>query len=152
MDGSVRRIHVVPEQGAPPEPVESVEAVAGAGLRDDRYFDEDGTFTEWEGADLTLIEAETIDAARREDGVTIDPGTHRRNVTTVGISLNDYVGERLQVGGAVCVGTALCEPCSYLEQLVGVDGVREALVNRGGLRCRIVESGEIRVGDDVSPP
>lgn len=55
MRGRVRRIHVAPEQGAPPEPRESVEAVADAGLRGDRYARSNGTFADREGCDLTLI-------------------------------------------------------------------------------------------------
>ena len=38
MNGTVHRIRLAPEQGADPEPVDSVEAVAGRGLRGDRYF------------------------------------------------------------------------------------------------------------------
>jgi MOSC domain-containing protein YiiM len=29
--------------------------------------------------------------------------------------------------------------------------VREAFVHRGGLRCEVVEGGEVRVGDPVVP-
>lgn len=147
--GSVDRIHVTPEQGVPPEGVESVEAVADAGLRGDRYFDAAGTFADRDGSDLTLVEAEALAAVERERDIALEPGAHRRNVTTEGVALNDFVGERLRVGDAVCVGTELCEPCAYLERHLGKAGLREALENRGGLRCRIVESGTIRVGDAV---
>ncbi|WP_424000612.1 MOSC domain-containing protein [Haloarcula salina] len=149
MPGTVTRIHVAPEQGAEPEPIERVEAVAGAGLRGDRYFDESGTFTDRDGCDLTLIESEALAAVERDRGIALEPGAHRRNVTTAGVALNHLVGERFRVGDAVCVGTELCEPCSYLEDHLGESGVREALVHRGGLRCRIVESGEISVDDRV---
>lgn len=149
MGGAVRRIHVAPEQGAEPESVERVDAVAGAGLRGDRYFDESGTFADRDGCDLTLIESEALAAVERDCGIDLEPGSHRRNVTTEGVALNHLVGERFRVGDAVCVGTELCEPCSYLEEHLGERGVREALVHRGGLRCRIVESGEISVTDSV---
>ena len=149
MDGSVVSIHVTPARGAPPRAVDSAEAVADAGLRGDRYFDETGAGADRDGCDLTLIEAEAVEAVAADDGITLDPGAHRRNVTTEGVALNHLVGERFRVGEAVCEGLGLCEPCSYLERQIGAKGVREAFVHRGGLECRVVESGRIRVGDAV---
>jgi len=66
-----------------------------------------------------------------------------------GVSLNHLVGTEFGVGEAVCRGTELCEPCSYLERHLESNGVRNALVHRGGLRCRILDGGRIRVGDGV---
>ena len=149
MGGTVHRIHLAPEQGADPEPVDSVEAVAGRGLRGDRYFRADGTFADRDGSDLTLIEREALAAVEREHGIELEPGVHRRNVTTEGVALNDLVGERFRVSGAVCLGTELCEPCSYLERHLAERGLREALVRRGGLRCRVVENGRIVRGDPI---
>jgi len=140
---------VAPEGGGAVESVGEVEAVADRGLRGDRYFLEEGTFQQRDGRDLTLIEAEALAAIEREAGVSLAPGEHRRNVTTRGVALNHLVGERFRVGDAVCEGVLLCEPCSYLEGLVSSEGVREALVHRGGLRADVVESGTIREGDPV---
>lgn len=149
MAGTVREIHVAPEQGAPPVWVEEVEAVARRGLRDDRYFHEDGTFSEREGSDLTLIELEALQGVERDYDITLESGVHRRNLTTEGVALNHLVGEEFRVGDAVCVGEELCEPCSYLERHLEKRGVREALVHRGGLRARIVDGGTIDVGCGV---
>lgn len=143
--GEVEAVHVAPEAEAEMEAVAEVEAVAGRGLRGDRYFGDGGTFL---GDDITLIEAEAIDAIEREAGISLEPGAHRRNVTTRDAALNHLVGERFRVGGAVCEGVELCEPCSHLESLTQ-EGTLSALVHRGGLRAAIVESGTIRVGDSV---
>jgi len=151
MDGRVEAIHVARETGGDPESVESVDAVADAGLRGDRYFQSDGTFADREGSDLTLIEREALAAAERDYGIELAPGVHRRNVTTEGVRLNHFVDRWFRVGDAVCLGTELCEPCSYLERHLEKQGVREALVHRGGLRCRIVDGGTISVGDGVGP-
>jgi MOSC domain-containing protein YiiM len=151
-DGVVRAIHVAAEQGDPVEPRETVRAVAGRGLRGDRYFDGTGTFADRAGSDLTLIEREALAAVERDHGLDLDPGVHRRNLTTEGVALNHLVGERFRVGEAVCVGTELCEPCAYLERHLGREGVREALVHRGGLRARVVDGGRIGVGDTLQPP
>jgi hypothetical protein len=94
--GTVTAIHLAPESGEDTEPVESAEALAGEGLRGDRHFGGGG-------ADLTLIEAEALEAAPGEgaageadDGASIDltDGEHRRNVTTRDAALNHLVGER----------------------------------------------------------
>ena len=51
-------------------------AVAGRGLEGDRYFAGDGTFFKERkpGQDLTLIEAEAIEALARETGIELAPG------------------------------------------------------------------------------
>ena len=141
--GEVAALHVAPESGVATEPVESVEAVAGSGLRGDRHFDPESS-----GDDLTLIEAETLDAVEREADVALASGAHRRNVTTRDVALNHLVGERFRVGDALCEGVELCEPCSHLESLTE-EGTLSALVHRGGLRAAVVESGEVSVGDAV---
>jgi MOSC domain-containing protein YiiM len=148
--GTVEAIHLAPESGEPVEPVERVEAVAEAGLRGDRYFDEGGTFSDGSRRGVTLIEAEAIEAAASDYGVDVSDGRHRRNVTTRGVALNHLVDEEFRVGGAVCRGVELCEPCSYLEGLTE-EGVAGSLVHRGGLRAAIVESGELAVGDRLAP-
>lgn len=150
--GTVERIHVAPEAGGEMEPRESVEAVAGRGLRGDRYFDEAGTFSDSGrdvARDVTLIAAESLSAVERDYGVALEPGVHRRNVTVSGVALDHHVDDRVRVGDAVVAGSELCEPCSYLERKLEREGVQDALVHRGGLRCRIVEGGEIGVGDPV---
>ena len=150
MDGTVDAIHVAPEASEPVESRESVEAVAGKGLRGDRYFDAAGTFSGAEagGNELTLVEHEAVAAIEREAGIELEPGEHRRNLTTTGVALNHLVGERFRVGEVVCRGVRLCEPCDHLESLTA-DGVVAALTHRGGLRADIEEGGEIRVGDTV---
>lgn len=150
--GTVESIHVAPEGEAEVEAVGSVEAVAGRGLRGDRYFEGSGTFSETvdTGRDLTLIEAEAVEAIERESGIELDPGEHRRNVTTRDVALNHLVGGRFRVGEVVCAGVRLCEPCAHLESLTE-EGTREALLHRGGLRADVVEGGTIAVGDEVVP-
>lgn len=148
--GTVQAVHVAPEAEAAVEALDSVDAVAGRGLRGDRYFDASGTFSGREGGgrDLTLVETEAVDAIAREADVHLEPGAHRRNVTTSGVALNHLVGERFRVGGAVCRGVRLCEPCAHLQSLAGED-VLPALVHRGGLRADVLEGGTIAVGDPV---
>ena len=150
MPGTIESIHVAPAATDPVESRESVEAVAGKGLRGDRYFDAEGTFSNAAdgGNELTLVEREAVAAIEREAGIELDPGEHRRNLTTREVALNHLVGERFRVGEVVCRGVRLCEPCDHLESLTE-DGVVAALTHRGGLRADIEEGGVIRAGDTV---
>ncbi len=146
--GSVVSIHLAHTEGTPTFGVSEVRAVAGAGLEGDRYFQPAGAGPERE---VTLIEQETIDALARDHGLRLVPGEHRRNVVTVGVSLNDLVGEEFQVGPVRLRGLELCEPCKSLEAATGRPGLLRALIHRGGLGARILDGGVIRVGDPVRP-
>lgn len=157
--GSVEGVFVAPEPEAEMREVAEVEAVAGGGLRGDRYFEdvETGTFVEWgpgderrSGYDLTLIEREAVEAIAREAGIELAPGEHRRNVETRDVALNHLVGKRFRIGDVVCRGDRLCEPCDHLQRLTR-DGVLAALVHRGGLRADVVRGGTIRAGDEIAP-
>jgi hypothetical protein len=114
--GIVRAIHIAPEASASMEACEHAETVAGRGLRCDRYFVGEGTYSDSArdiSREITFIEAETVEAAQCDYGIELEPGEHRRNVTTRGVALNHLVDERFRVGDVVCEGTELCAPCSY---------------------------------------
>ena len=62
--------------------------------------------------------------------------------------LRELLGQRFRVGEAVLEGVRDCPPCEHLEGIVGKPVMRP-LLERGGLRARIVEGGTIRVGDPI---
>jgi MOSC domain-containing protein YiiM len=127
-----------------------VEVVAGRGIRGDRYFLAQGTYSDVPepGRALPLFEAEAIEGLREDTGIELAPNEIRRNVMTRGISLNDLVGRRFRVGEVEGVGVELCDPCNHLQKLTK-PGVLRGLVNRGGLRADVTLGGRIRVGDAV---
>ncbi|WP_049927066.1 MOSC domain-containing protein [Halopiger goleimassiliensis] len=151
--GTTEGIFIAPDSGDTMESVDSVEAVAGRGLRGDRYFREQGLYDRRDdlpdSTDVTLIEVEALEAARREYDLEIRPRETRRNVLTRGVPLNHLVDREFTVGEATLVGERLCEPCSYMESLAEREGAAEALVHRGGLNANVLESGTIAVGDGV---
>jgi MOSC domain-containing protein YiiM len=149
--GRIEAIHLAASEGEPMRPVAAVRLIAGVGLAEDRYALGRGHFsgTPGTGRALTLIEAETIDLLRML-GLALQPGEARRNVTTRGIALNALVGQKFRVGSVLCAGTRLCEPCNYLDAVVGKP-LLDSLRGRGGLRADVLEDGEIRVGDPVRP-
>lgn len=147
MPGFVEQIAIAPVPRALPEAVERVEALAGQGLRGDRKCAP--APEERRGKDLTLIEAEALEALKAETGIKLIHEESRRNVLTRGVRLNELVGRRFRVGEVECLGVALNEPCNHLEGLTR-PGVLKGLVHRGGLRANVVRGGTIAVGDEVS--
>ena len=150
--GTVEGVYVAAAAEAPCVAVEAAEAVAGRGLRGDRYFDDQGTFggPGASGHELTLIEQEALDELAAKSGVALDPADARRNVVTRGIDLNALAGRRFAIGEVEIVGRRWCEPCAHLQRLT-TPGVLRGLVHRGGLRADIVRGGTIARGDQVRP-
>lgn len=141
--GAVEAILVAPAAEQPLRRVESAQAVAGRGLEGDRYHDRRGTFgPDGLGYELTLVDAGVLD----DVGLAWEDA--RRNVVTRGIDLNALVGCTFKVGGVICVGRRLAEPCAHLERLTR-PGLMRPLVHRAGLRADIVAGGVISVGDAV---
>jgi MOSC domain-containing protein YiiM len=150
--GTVVAIYTTPEEGKPMEERGEVQALAGKGLDGDRYAVEAGKYsgTKVGKRAVTLIEREAIEGARNEYGIELDEAETRRNLVVEGVAVNHLVGREFTVGGVRMRGYDLAEPCTYLEGLTR-DGVRKALIHRGGLRAEILDDGPIRVGDAVRP-
>jgi MOSC domain-containing protein YiiM len=148
--GSVEAIAVARSAEAPMSLLDEADAHAGRGLEGDRYFEGAGTFSNpaSSGHDLTLIEAEQLEAITLASGHTPTAEDARRNIVTRGIDLNALVGRNFRVGAVECAGRRLCEPCAHLERLTEV-GLLRALVHRGGLRADILSPGHIAVGDAI---
>ena len=132
--------------------VERVRAVPGKGLEGDRYFNARGTYSDrpGPGREVTLIEAEAVEAMERDNEIAIPKGASRRNIITRGTPLNHLVGQEFDVGQVRLLCIRLCEPCSHLEGLTQ-KGVIAGLVHRGGLRAKVLTEGTIRVGDAIVP-
>jgi MOSC domain-containing protein YiiM len=150
--GRLVAIYVAERAGAPTTACATAEAVAGVGLVGDRYGAGTGTYSAADRGprDVTLVEREAVDAVRA-DGVALTEAETRRNLVTEGVPLAHLVGRTFRVGDVRLRGLRLAEPCAYLEQLTGLEGVREALVHRGGLRAAVLDGGALRVGDVVEP-
>jgi MOSC domain-containing protein YiiM len=149
--GTIAAIFVAPTAGAPMEARTSVAASTGVGLDGDRYATGAGRYSDTGRGprDVTLIEREAVDAVRAETGIDVLEIETRRNIVTEGVPLNHLVGRTFRVGEVLLRGVKLSEPCAYLEELVGKDGLYKAFLHRGGLRAEVLGDGEISVGDHV---
>lgn len=122
-----------------------------SGIQGDRYAVQAGKYSNdgKPGRAVTLIEREAVAGVVAKEGVTVNETEMRRNLVTEGVPLNHLVGREFRIGATVLRGIRLCEPCVYLEQVTGVEGVREAFIHRGGLRAEVVTAGTVRVGDPI---
>lgn len=153
MPGEVVTIFITAEAAGPMREVDAVMAHANKGLEGDRYMADAGTFSKTKPGprrQVTLIEAEAVDAAARDYGLELRPSETRRNILTRDVALNHLVGREFRVGQARLRGIKLCEPCAHLDKVVGRQ-VSPALVHRGGLNAEVLETGLIQAGDPVLP-
>jgi len=147
--GVVAALMIGLERKEPMISVPEVRAIAGAGLEGDRYCRERGTFSKkLPSNQITLIEAEALEAAERDYGLELSAEESRRNVLTCGVALNHLVGREFQIGEVRLRGLKLCEPCTHLQQLTS-KAVLKALRHRGGLRAEILGGGVIKVGEKI---
>lgn len=150
-EGKVVSINIAPSAEAPMQTVEHTRAVPGQGLEGDRYFFKQGSFYKPQpDRELTLIEAEAIEAMKRELDVDYGLSDSRRNIVTRDVPLNHLVGKEFWIGEVKARGLRLCEPCSHLQKL-SHQKVLPGLVHRGGLRAQILSEGTIQLGDTVKP-
>jgi MOSC domain-containing protein YiiM len=142
----VEAIYLFPVRGGAPSRRPSAHAVAGLGLDGDHHQAQPSLFGLCEKPEnqLTLIEGEALDRLRPP----LPPGASRRNLVTRGVPLNDLVGRTFRIGAMRARGLELCDPCLHLEEMTR-PGVLRALVNRGGLRAEILETGTVNEGDTI---
>jgi len=138
-------IHLASRRAGPSVEAREARAVPGSGIEGDRHFGNSAPDRQ-----LTLIEAEAIEALQRDYQVAITAGDARRQVVTRGVPLNHLPGREFQIGAVRARGIRLCEPCEHLASLTQAS-VLKGLVHRGGLRAEILTEGVIRPGDEVTP-
>jgi MOSC domain-containing protein YiiM len=120
--------------------VQSIECVAGRGIRGDRYFD----FKDDYKGQITFFSLEVFDelcgALQVQD---CSASLVRRNVFTRDVDLNELIDQDFEVQGVRFHGTQECRPCYWMDRAIAV-GAEKFLQGRGGLRARILTDGILR--------
>ena len=149
MKGVVRAICIGGAAGEPMQEVPEVMAIAGQGLRGDRYATGDGSFNRGKqgSRQVTLMNAIFFDDSDFEFKDS------RRNLFVEGVELMWLIGREFQVGAARLRGVKYCDPCQRPSKLSGnATSFKEAFFDRGGLIAEVLETGVIKMGDEVTPP
>ena len=125
--------------------VKSKEVLENKGVVGDRHFDE---FND-PYCQLSLIESENIDFYNSKYNLNIPYVDFRRNIITKGIRLNDLIGKKFLVGNVKVEGIDLCRPCRHLTEILNQENILKEFLRKGGLRCQILSSSMINVGDNI---
>lgn len=123
----------------------NVNAVKDLGLEGDHRMSK----TKGSGRQVTIISQEYIQQIghflKRS---SISPTLLRRNLVIKNINLSALRYQRFEIGEAIFEASAICHPCSRMELALGKGGVA-AMMGHGGLCCKVLKSGVIKVGDTV---
>jgi len=152
MSASIVSIHIASESGGPLLQLDEASLVPGKGIAGDRNFREEGAKPDRQ---VTLVEEEKVAEFNRESGLAMQADQTRRNLVTRGVNLNRLVGRHFRVGQTLLEGMDLCQPCAGLGALYANEfftraQVVKGMLDRGGLRARIIVGGTVRPGDAIS--
>jgi MOSC domain-containing protein YiiM len=134
--GTVTNLQICTAHRAPMQRKTALRAVSDLGLEGDLHA-KPGSARQ-----ILLMDEETL----AQFG--LEPGRVRENITTRGIELKTLAaGTRLRVGGAVLEITKSCTPCDFIDGIR--PGLRAQMEGQRGMLARVVEGGEMRVGDSI---
>jgi len=138
---TVDALHLAKATRLPMRAVDRVEVEAGKGIVGDRYH---GT----RHRHVTVQSRDALDEAARVFDAPVPTELTRRNVTvTDGVVPRDP-GSRIRLGPVLLEVVRVAAPCKLLDDTIG-RGAQEALRRRGGSVCRVLEGGEVSLGDEV---
>ena len=147
--GTVHEIYVATQGSAHMQKVDEAEAVTSRGLKGDRYCESTGYYSGWDECQVTLIEAEELEAIAAGSGLQVLNGQHRRNIVTRGVRLDDLVGHAFRAGEAVLAFDRPRPPCAYIQSITE-PGMTRALAGKSGICALVVQGGVIRPGDEIT--
>ena len=99
---------------------------------------------------VTVLFRESWESACRELGAALPWTTRRANLLVTGLPAPQKTGGQIRIGDVVLQIMLETDPCELMER--AKPGLKAALTPewRGGVCCKVVCGGDIRVGDSVS--
>ena len=141
----ILKLGISSKNNMPIKEVNEIEVLSGKGIVGDRHYNEfNDPYNQ-----ISLIESENIDDYNIRFGLNIPYIDFRRNVITKGIKLNDLVGKKIKVGNVELEAIDLCRPCRHLSEMLNQNNIIKEFLRKGGLRCQILSSSNIKVGDKI---
>ena len=144
--GRIEWIGIRAERRAPVASLEQVEAIAGYGLAGDHYASKSNGKRQ-----VTLIQSEHLEAVAKILGKSeVRADGLRRNLLVSSLNIFALRNRKFRIGAVLLEGSGPCEPCSRMEEVLGVGGYN-AMRGHGGITARILEGGILKVGDSLEP-
>ena len=139
--GRLEAIWIKRAKLGPMDPVGATTLVAGRGIS--------GNANQGGTRQVTVIERDVFERLHTTLDPRVDPSMRRANLMVSGVRLEDSRGGKLHIGGCTIDLVGETRPCERMDQ--ALPGLRSALDPHwgGGAYGRVVEGGEIRVGDEV---
>ena len=125
--------------------INEIKVLSGKGISGDRHFHDH----KYHKGQITLIEKENIDYYNNKYKSKIPYTDFRWNIVTEGIELNSLVKKEIEIGTIKILPYELCKPCLHLEQMVSGKDIIKEFLRRGGLRCEVLVSGKVKIGDKI---
>ena len=126
--------------------LDQVDAIAGYGLAGDHYASKSNGKRQ-----VTLIQSEHLEAVAKILGKSeVRADGLRRNLLVSGLNIYALRNRKFRIGSVLLEGNGPCEPCSRMEEVLGVGGYN-AMRGHGGITARILEGGVLRVGESLEP-
>ena len=142
--GRVEWIGIRPQRMLEVQSVSQVNADPETGLEGD-HFKKSSTGKR----QVTLIQQEHLDVVARILGKSeIPPELLRRNIVVSGINLLALKHQQFQLGEVLLETTGICAPCSRMEENLGAGGYN-SMRGHGGITAKILQGGQIKLGDVV---
>lgn len=136
MGGTIVSLQIATAHKAPMRSAQSLRAIADLGLEGDWHAKSASA------RQVLIMDEETLTA------FGLSAGRVRENITTRGVELKTLpVGARVRAGSAVLEITQPCTPCEFIDDIR--PGLREKMEGQRGMLARVVETGELRVGDAI---
>ena len=141
----VFKIGISKKNGEKINDINEIEVLSGKGIMGDRHFHDSNNHK----GQITLIEKENIDYYNNKYKTEISYIDFRRNIVTEGIELNNLIKKEIEIGTIKILPYQLCKPCLHLEQMLNGKDIIKEFLRKGGLRCEVLISGKVKIGDKI---
>ena len=145
MIGKVFKIGIAESGSKDIKKMNSVKAITNSGIDGDRFF----KINNDKRSQLTIIEKEVVDSVNKLTNRNFEYENFRRNIVTENIKLNNLVNKELFIGNIKIKVHDLCQPCRHLQELLKEENLVKYLLHKGGIRCEILTTGIISIGDTI---
>ena len=139
--GSIQSIVIRPERRGVPNRI-TAAVIHASGIEGDHALKPESK------RHVTLISAEALDEVAASVGFQGDAhAASRRNICLDVLPDEDLVGRRISLGENVILEiTCYCTPCNRMDENFG-SGAIQAFEKKAGWGARVIQPGEISVGD-----
>ena len=136
--GTITNLHIARVKGTPSDPVQEATAISGLGLEGDRSAYEGNT------RQVLFVDKEIL------DGAGLVPGQVKENITVTGMNVSQIQpGQVFTIGDDVTLeAVGDCEACGKMDAIRM--GLMDEIQGKRGMLAKVINGGNIKVGDPVT--